>query len=118
MPDPDEESDHALTRLSDSLDAFDAGRVRQTKPFAVSTGAEDGYRLLGTLIGGVLGGLGLGWLADRIFGWAPFGLIGGLLIGTGMSVYAIVRLASRSGPSATKDGGVSACPPRDSDDGG
>ena len=52
-----------------------------------------GYRLLAGLLGGVFGGLGLGWTFDHFVHTSPFGLIGGLLIGLGVSIYAAVRTA-------------------------
>jgi ATP synthase protein I len=106
MPDQDDESDGALGRLGDQLDAFDAKRVRQVKTFGEAEGAGEGYRLLAMLIGGVIGGLGLGWFLDRLAHTSPFGLIGGLLIGAAAAIFAIFRSASRSGTaSARKDDG-------------
>ncbi len=54
-------------------------------------GSQDaGYRIISYLITGILLYGGLGWVADRWFGttWVtPVGLI----LGTGLSLYAIVR---------------------------
>jgi ATP synthase protein I len=47
------------------------------------------------VVGGVLGGLGFGWLVDRIAHTQPFGLVGGLLIGVGVSTFVAVRGAGR-----------------------
>jgi ATP synthase protein I len=101
MTDPDEDSEEALTRLGVRLDAIDATRTRRAAPIGEATGAGEGYRLLGTLIGGVLGGLGLGWCFDRLAHTAPFGLIGGLLIGAAASIYTVVRSATAA--SAPQD---------------
>ncbi|MGI9169824.1 MAG: AtpZ/AtpI family protein [Caulobacteraceae bacterium] len=46
------------------------------------------------MLGGVLGGLGIGWLVDRFAHTGPWGVLGGLLIGAGVSVYATVQTAS------------------------
>ncbi|MEO8812462.1 MAG: AtpZ/AtpI family protein [Caulobacteraceae bacterium] len=93
MPDRDEPSQGALRRLDKRLDAFDA--ARKARPLATGMGAAgDGYRLLGQMLGGVLGGIGLGWLVDRFAHTSPWGVVGGLVIGAGLSIYATVRTAS------------------------
>jgi ATP synthase protein I len=118
MPEPTEERDEAATRLAADLDAFDASRRRRVRPIAEASGANEGYRLLGSLIGGVVGGMGLGWLADRLAHSSPVGLISGLLIGTGGAIYSIVRSASRmSGPAGDPGEGRGAGEKRDEDGG-
>jgi ATP synthase protein I len=52
---------------------------------------------LADLIGGILGGLGFGWLLDQLLHISPWGLIGGMLIGTGLSAFMVVRTAGRMG---------------------
>ncbi len=93
MPEPDKTSHGALEAAIDEFDAFEA--TRATKPAIMGMGesAGDGYRLLGQLLGGVFGGLGLGWLIDRFAHTTPFGIVGGLLIGVGLSVFAAVKTA-------------------------
>jgi ATP synthase protein I len=54
-----------------------------------------GYRLVAELVSGVLGGLGLGWLADHFVGTSPFGLIVGGLGGAIASIVLVVWSASR-----------------------
>jgi ATP synthase protein I len=100
MPKPDEPSEGALKRLDSKLDAFEASRT--TKPFAMGMGgsASEGFRLLGQILGGMLGGLGLGWFADRLAGTQPAGLLGGLLIGTALGVFAAVRQAAAASATA------------------
>lgn len=118
MPEPKEDRDEAASRLAADLDAFDAARRRKIKPVAEATGANEGYRLISTLIGGVLGGLGLGWLADRLAHSSPIGLISGLLIGTAGAIYSIVRTASRAnGPAGEPGRSRSAGENRDEDGG-
>ena len=54
----------------------------------------EGYRLMGEVIGGVLGGLGLGWVFDHFVHTTPFGLVVGLLLGTAASAYAAMKSAT------------------------
>jgi ATP synthase protein I len=115
MTQPDKH-DEELSRLGAQLDEFDASRARKVKAYGEAEGASEGYRLMALLIGGVIGGLGLGWLVDRVAHTSPFGLIGGLLIGTAASVYMIVRSASRASDSAPP--GPAAAPVLDDDDNG
>ncbi len=97
MPMPDESQDEARKRLTARLDAFEAERAQTTSAVA-QTFSGDGFRFLSGVVSGVLGGAGLGWLVDRFIHTEPLGLIGGLLIGTGFSIF----VAMRSAVQATK----------------
>ncbi|MFN3230239.1 MAG: AtpZ/AtpI family protein [Asticcacaulis sp.] len=91
--------DEALADLTERLDALERRRVRKvTKPAEAMTGGA--YRLIGELIGGVLTGLGLGWLIDKGLNTAPWGLVVGILIGVAASMYLVVRTASRMSTEA------------------
>jgi ATP synthase protein I len=94
MPKSDDHPTEALKRLDAELRAFETKRAVTTSP-ARDGGASQAYRMMAGLIGGVFGGLGLGWLFDRLAHTAPFGLIVGLLIGVVVSTYAAVRAAGR-----------------------
>lgn len=100
MPQPDPTREEALRRLDERLDKIEAARLARKRRFNMEGGASDGYRLLAELIGGVLGGLGFGWVFDQIANTAPWGLISGLLIGTGAAVFMIVRSAGRMSAKA------------------
>jgi ATP synthase protein I len=111
MDRPNEPREEALKRLDDRLDAFTERQKR--KP--LSLGAHDsgaGYRLIGELIGGVLGGLGLGWVVDQLAHTNPWGLIVGTLVGTGAAVFSIARSAGKMADAAPKGTSV----PDDEDD--
>ncbi len=104
MSQPDDESQEALERLQNRLDALSAER----KPKSVADGSAErsmgeGYRLLGEVIGGVLGGLGLGWLVDHFAHTTPFGMVIGLLLGTAASAYAAMKSADKMGRAARKE---------------
>lgn len=94
MPEPDETRDEALRRLDEDLRAFDAKRVGRASRLAEAGSASEGYRLAAGVIGGVFGGLGLGWTLDRFAHTSPFGLISGVLLGLAGSIYAAIRGAA------------------------
>ena len=107
MSEPSPPRDEALKRFDERYDALAASSRRPRRRFGSDEGAGAGYTLIGELVGGVLTGLGLGWLLDRVAGTAPFGLIGGMLIGTVASIYLVVRSAGRmaaSAPAKEEDG--------------
>ena len=115
MPQPEDPREEALRRLDKDLDAFDAQRKAPASPLGDARAASDGYRMLAGLIGGVLGGLGLGWTFDHFVHTGPWGLISGLLIGLVASTYAAIRSASQMSARAVEKFGTA--PPAPDDDG-
>ena len=104
MPQPDDESQEALQRLQTRLDALTAERTPERKADgSAESSMGEGYRLLGEVIGGVLGGLGLGWVFDHFAHTKPLGLVVGLLLGTAASAYAAVKTGDRMGRRAAKE---------------
>jgi ATP synthase protein I len=103
MSQPDDESQEALKRLQDRLEAFDGARAPKAQATqSAESSMGEGYRLLGEVIGGVLGGLGLGWVVDHFAHTTPFGMVIGLLLGTAASAYAAMKSADRMGRRAKK----------------
>ena len=102
MPEPDETSREALDRLDKRLSAFEAARKDKPAPVTAGLGdsASEGFRMLSQILGGVLGGLGFGWLVDRLAHTSPFGILVGLLAGVGLSVFAAVRAATQASAKA------------------
>ncbi|MDR3511111.1 MAG: AtpZ/AtpI family protein [Caulobacteraceae bacterium] len=116
-PESDDTRERALKRLDERLDAFEARRSATTAPLGESRGASEGYRLVAGLIGGVLGGVGLGWFFDHLAHTSPIGLICGLLIGTVVSIVGAVVSATRmSDRAAAKSGPVPPAIDADEDD--
>jgi ATP synthase protein I len=104
MSQPDDESQEALQRLQTRLDALTAERTpKSTADGSAERSMGEGYRLLGEVIGGVLGGLGLGWLVDHFAHTTPFGMVIGLLLGTAASAYAAMKSADKMGRAARKE---------------
>lgn len=102
MPKADEPNDKALQSLDARLDAFEARKAAEKPVKAESEKAnQDGYRLLADLIGGVLVGLGFGWLLDRYVHTSPWGMVGGLLIGLGLAIFSVVRKATKMSAQAS-----------------
>lgn len=103
MSEPDDESQEALERLQTRLDALTAERTpKRAADGSAERGIGEGYRLLGEVIGGVLGGLGLGFLVDRFAHTTPFGIVIGLLLGTAASAYTAVKSADKAARAARK----------------
>ena len=102
MPKADEPNDKAPQSLDARIAAFEARKAAEAPVRAEhEKSSQDGYRLLADLIGGVLAGLGLGWAIDRYAGTEPWGMVGGLLIGMGFSIYLVVRKATKLSAQAS-----------------
>ena len=95
MPHPKDTPDEALKSLDQRLGAAEAAQAR-TVSVDTHQAMAQGYRFVGEVVGGVLGGVGLGWLLDHFAHTQPWGVVGGLLIGTGFSIYTAVSAAARA----------------------
>ena len=95
MPLPKESPDEALASLNQRLGAAEAAQARKVSPDTHAAMAQ-GYRFVGEVVGGVLGGVGLGWLLDRFANTTPWGVVGGLLIGSGFSIFVAVTAVARA----------------------
>lgn len=116
MSEPDDPNNEARQRLARDLSAFEASRA-PAKPMLSGMGeAAIGYRLLAGFLGGVFGGIGLGWTFDHFVHTSPLGLIGGLLIGLGVSTFAGVRMALAQSAKMESAGPLPAAPPDEDED--
>lgn len=64
---------------------------KNNKPRASNGGA---FRAGGELLGGILGGLLLGYCADATFSTKPFGMVIGLMLGIIAGFYGVYRITS------------------------
>jgi ATP synthase protein I len=112
---PEEPTDAALERLERRLGAAKTEQERRISPDSHKAMAQ-GYRFLGEVVGGVLGGAGLGWLLDRFAGTAPLGLVGGLLLGSGTAIFYAVKAAAKASTQAMESQGTVPAAPDDEDE--
>jgi ATP synthase protein I len=115
MPHPNDPPDEALRSLDQRLGAAEAAQARKVSPETHAAMAQ-GYRFVGEVVGGVLGGVGLGWLLDRFAHTQPWGVVGGLLIGTGFSIFIAVSTAARANRKALDAAGPAAPAAADEDE--
>ena len=101
--------------LAERLAAAEAAQARRESGDSHRAMAQ-GYRFLGEVVGGVLMGTGLGWLADRFITPAPLGLVIGLLAGSGLSIFVAVRTAARTQKEELEKAGSLPSVPGDEDE--
>jgi ATP synthase protein I len=116
MPQNKRAREEAMGRLASRLDKLEAKRAGGRPGSADAAGVSAGYRFVASLIGGVLMGVGFGWLFDRFLGTGPWGLIGGTLIGVGFSTVTVVRQAARMSDEAAREHPAKAVPLDDEDE--
>ena len=104
MPPPEETREEAIRRLEQRAGALEA-RTDQTPRDYGSQAAGYGYRLLGLLLGGVFVGLGFGAAIDWVAHTGPWGMIIGVLVGFGVSIWLTVRSAQKMSAEAAQEWG-------------
>jgi len=109
--------EEALRRLDERADALQARTARPPQDYG-GQAVGNGYRLLGTLTGGILVGLAAGFVLDALAGTKPWGTIAGVLLGFGVSVFLTVRSAQRMSSEWTKEQGPAKPVPFDDEDEG
>ena len=112
-----ESREEAIKRLNDSASALEARTARKTQHNAAhGAAASQAWRILADLFGGVFVGLGGGFLVDRFFGTAPWGLVIGVLLGFGVSVWMARLTANRLMAQAKQEGEPRSVPFDDEED--
>ncbi len=89
-PDDRDPDGKTLRDLDARLKAIDA-RQRPAKDKPAEAGMSAGYQALGSLFGGILVGLGLGWVIDQYLHTTPWGMVVGCLLGLVAAIYTIVK---------------------------
>ncbi len=86
--------DPRLTSLDRRLRDARAEEARRTGTTDATTerGYSQGNRVLSALIGSLVGSALIGWLIDRWFGTAPWGLIVLLFLGIGVAFRQVIRI--------------------------
>lgn len=113
-PEPDEENDGSQRSAEDNFVAT---------PFEPPS-ADETFRRSGlawsagiVFFGSVVFMLGIGWLADLVLGSAPWGLVGGIVLGSGIGFYQFFRISSQIfGSDKSKNETTSFLPTRDDED--
>lgn len=116
MPKSDDQSEEAFTRLEARLDAFEAERAQPSSPLGGMGGMGAGYRMMWEIVSGLLGGAALGWAFDYFAGTAPWGVAGGLVIGTAVAVFLAARSAARMGAKSLAENPAQPVPFDDDED--
>ncbi len=94
---PDRSEADELKDLDERLKAIEA-RTRKPVDSGAEVGANKGFQVLGELLGGIFGGLGLGYLVDRFAHTLPWGMIAGTILGMVAAIYAIVKTSQDRQP--------------------
>jgi ATP synthase protein I len=115
MTPPEETREEAIRRLEQRAGALEARAVQTPRDYGAQAHSY-GYRLMALLLGGVFVGLGFGWAVDVIARTQPFGMIIGVLVGFGVSVWLAVRTAQRMSAEAAREWGPPTDLPPDGED--
>lgn len=116
---PPESREETIARLNKSASDLEARNQSQlAHELAGQKAAGQAWRILADLLGGVFVGLILGLLLDRFTGVAPWGTIGGVLAGFGVSVWMGWRTSQRLMAEAKASGVEPQSVPFDDDDKG
>ncbi|MDB5420167.1 MAG: synthase [Brevundimonas sp.] len=102
---PTESREEAIKRLNESASALEASTAPPTSQHLAGMAVtSQAYKIIAELVGGVLVGFAIGFVADRFLGTTPWGLIGGVLLGFALSIWMARRTANRLMAQAKAEG--------------
>ena len=90
--------DSRIDALDERLKALREREEKRNRPVAGGETDENyraGNRVLSELLGGIAGGLFLGWLIDHFAGTSPWGLLVMLFVGIFIAFRNIIRISNR-----------------------
>jgi len=90
--------DARLDSLDERLKAAREREEKRGKPVAGAEADESyrtGNRVLADLLGGIVGGVFLGWVIDHFAGTAPWGLLVMMFFGIFVAFRNIIRMSNR-----------------------
>jgi ATP synthase protein I len=98
------DEDARIDALEARLKAAREREEQRNRPKVQGTDANDrsGNRALASLLGGIIGGLVIGFAVDSLAGIAPWGLLTGLFLGT-VSAFRSIILAANTRPEGPAD---------------
>ncbi|MBV7260154.1 AtpZ/AtpI family protein [Erythrobacter crassostreae] len=97
--------DARIDALEARLKAANEREEERTKPKVKGADANyrSGNRVLADLLGGIFGGMVIGWAFDALVGTLPWGLLVGLFLGIGVAFRNIIRAANNSSDGSGTD---------------
>jgi ATP synthase protein I len=116
MSPKEEKREEALRNLSARAKALETRTAPPPPQDHGMQAAGYGYRLLGVLLGGLFVGLGFGAAFDAVVHTGPWGMIAGVLVGFGVSIWMAVRSAKRMAAELERELGPPKDLPPDPDD--
>ena len=98
------DEDARIDALEARLKAAREREEQRNRPKVQGTDANyrSGNRALASLLGGIIGGLVIGFAVDSLAGIAPWGLLTGLFLGTASAFRSII-LAANTRPEGPAD---------------
>lgn len=116
MAPADDAREEAIRRLDERAAALGARTQRPVTSHAGEQAVGQAYRIIAELLGGVMVGLVLGFIVDRVLKTTPWGLIGGVLLGFVLSIWMARRTANRLMALAKQESGPPQAVPFDDDE--